>query len=67
MKKKIIASALAFTMLLGACNNSTGKENEQGNQEENSIVDYADLKVGEDFTDLEAEISLRLQQGLSKY
>ena len=59
MKKKIIASALAFTMLLGACNNSTGKENEQGNEnpEESSIVNYADLKVGEDFTDLEAEIS----------
>ncbi|MDY2628972.1 MAG: ABC transporter substrate-binding protein [Lachnospiraceae bacterium] len=55
--KKVAAAALAATMVvsLAACG---GNKSEGGGSSEASDVKYSDITLGEDYTDLEAEIKL---------
>ena len=55
-KKKVVALALAAAMVmsLAACGNNGGKEEEKGGEATDVTIDQ--ITLGEDYTDLEADL-----------
>lgn len=55
-KKKVVALALASTMVLSlaACGNNGGKDEEKGGEATDVTIDQ--ITLGEDYTDLEADL-----------